>query len=166
MGERKAHGGSKIQARERAESLFAEGWYCGESVVQAVGEALGRDYGVSPNMASGFCAGMGRSGETCGALTGGILMISAAEGRQDKTESIEGAFEAVQMLMDDFEEGFGSTNCAELLGCHLGTPEGQKTFAEKGLSRQCQAYSGKVAELVLEILGLRAKATGKARGKG
>lgn len=151
----------KKQVRDRAQELFSEGWFCGESVIVAVSEAIGQDFGLPPKVATGFCSGMGRCGGTCGALSGGVLMLSAAEGRNDKADSVEGAYEAVQMLVDGFEEAFGSSNCAELLGCHLGTPEGQKAFADQNLALKCQGYSAKAAELVTEILDMRAKARGK-----
>lgn len=45
--------------------------------------------------------------------------------------------------MNRFTEEFGSVNCADLLGCHLGTPEGQQTFTEGKLWKRCMAYTGR-----------------------
>ena len=61
-------------------------------------------------------------------------------------------YEAVQALVQRFTDEFGATGCCELLGCHLGTPEGQQTFTENKLYRRCITYTGRAAELAAEVI--------------
>ncbi len=62
------------RAEFAASSYYEAGYWCGESVVKAVNEALGHP--MPPEvfrMASGFCEGLGGSRCICGALAGGVM---------------------------------------------------------------------------------------------
>lgn len=144
---------SIIQSRKDAEEFFQSGLYCAESVVLAIAKSLGIESELLPKIATGFCSGMSRICGTCGALTGGILGINLAYGRSKPDESVEPAYSATQKLIKEFEKEFGSNNCFTLLGgCDLNTPEGQATFAEKGLIAECLHVTGKTAEITAQII--------------
>ena len=58
----------------RAEQLYAERFWCGESVLKAVNEAAGLPMDAEfVRLASGFCAGFSGSRTTCGALAGAVM---------------------------------------------------------------------------------------------
>ncbi|MCP4493015.1 MAG: C_GCAxxG_C_C family protein, partial [Gammaproteobacteria bacterium] len=95
---------------------------------------------------------MSRTCNMCGALTGGILALNVVFGRNSSDDSVEKNYKAVQNLVLDFENEFGSSNCQELLGCNLGDNEGQKKFHEHELHLQCCEYTGKATELVRAII--------------
>lgn len=105
-----------------------------------------------PRMATGFCGGMARSGEMCGAVTGGVLAIGLALGRDGLEGTREETYAAVRELLRGFRAAFGSDNCRELLGCDLGTPEGQAFFKEKGLGERCRRFTEAATRLAMELL--------------
>lgn len=78
--------------------------------------------------------------------------ISAVLGRNNVNESVEEAYKATALIVEKFENEFGSRNCHELLGCDLGSPEGQSIFRENGLHERCRSYTSKAAEFADEIL--------------
>lgn len=139
-------------ARETAEESFSSGLYCAESVVFALAKAQGLETELLPKMATAFCSGMARTCGACGAFTGAVMGISLALGRSRADESAQGSYDATQKLVREFEAEFGSRNCRELLGCDLGTHEGQRRFREEGLGERCAKYTSKAAEIAARII--------------
>ena len=73
-------------AGQRAKAHFAAGFNCAESVFLAGAEALGKsEPGVIPAIATTFGGGMHLDG-FCGALTGALMAIGLAVGRQDAAD--------------------------------------------------------------------------------
>ncbi len=138
---------------ERAIAYWNEKWLCAESVSRALAEDLGIEAGCLPRAATAFCSGLSRTGGMCGALAGAVLVIGLARGRDAATGSLEVPYALVQELMAEFKAVFGTDNCAALLGCHLGTPEGQKFFAEQGLrDTHCPRFIAFAAEKTRSLL--------------
>jgi C_GCAxxG_C_C family probable redox protein len=138
--------------RKNAEELFSSGLYCAESVVVALAKAQGIESKLLPKAATAFCSGMARTCGTCGALTGAIMGISLGLGRSNAGEAVQTSYVATQRLIQEFEGEFGSRDCHVLLGCNLGTPEGQATFRENNLGQRCANYTGRAAEIAARIL--------------
>jgi C_GCAxxG_C_C family probable redox protein len=143
---------SVAQVRRSAQESFAAGLYCAESVVLSLARAQGIESDLLPRVATAFCGGMSRTCGTCGALTGAVMGIGLALGRSRPGESVQPAYEATQRLVAEFEQEFGARDCHVLLGCDLGTPEGQAMFREDGLAELCVAYTGRAAEIAARIL--------------
>ena len=59
---------TKDETVDLAASKAEEGWLCSEAVLQALAEALNVSSELIPRIATGFAAGIGRSGEVCGAV--------------------------------------------------------------------------------------------------
>jgi len=140
------------QIRESAEKSFASGLFCAESVLLALAKAYGFESDLLPKMASGFCGGMARTCGTCGAVTGAIMGMGLTLGRSHSDESMSPVYEATQRLIAKFEQEFGSRDCHELLGCDLGTPDGQVTFRENNLRERCIRYTGGAASIAANIM--------------
>ena len=138
--------------RKSAEEAFASGLYCAESVVLSLAKAQGIESDLLPRVATAFCSGMARTCGTCGALTGAIMGISLALGRSKADQPVQSSYAATQRLIREFEHEFGARDCHVLLGCDLGTPEGQATFRENRLGERCANYTGKAAEIAASIL--------------
>lgn len=135
-----------------AKQHFDAGLYCAESVLTSIAESQHIQSKLIPSIATGFCSGMSQTCGTCGALTGGILGLNIALGRSNADDSVDRNYAAVQTLVQQFEKSFGSTNCQELLGCDLGTEEGQQAFSSQNLGNKCREFTGKAADMVLTIL--------------
>ncbi len=135
----------------KAEALFLQGYNCAQAVSHACTADCGVPAELVVKLATGFGAGMGRTQETCGAVTGAILALGLRGGRalgEDKTRTEE-TYRDVQALLRDFAALHGSCLCRELLGgCDLRTPEGQREFKERGyLTRRCAEYVKTAAAL-------------------
>lgn len=140
------------KVRTSAEEYFASGLYCAESVVLAVAKARGVESELLPRIATSFCSGMARTCGPCGALSGALMAISMFLGRSSTGQSVEDCYLPAQQLIREFEQEFGARNCSDLLGCDLGTPEGQIAFRERSLHERCIQYTGKAAEIAARIL--------------
>lgn len=138
-----------------AEALFDSGLFCAEAVLLAMARRLGIDSPLIPNIATGLCSGMARSGQTCGALSGAVLGLSLVGGRSDPQQLAGDAYGLVKPLVMQFEQRFGSTHCTDLLGCDLATPEGQRTFRlDKLGTTRCRVFTGAAFEMAMDILDL------------
>jgi C_GCAxxG_C_C family probable redox protein len=143
---------SPERIRKSAEDAFSAGLFCAESVVLALAKAQGVESDVLPRVATGLCSGMARTRGQCGALTGAIMAVGLALGRASGRQSVEPAYAATRELIREFEAEFGARNCNDLLGCDLGTPEGQATFRERKLDERCKTYTGRATEIAARVL--------------
>jgi C_GCAxxG_C_C family probable redox protein len=142
-------------ARKSAEEAFVSGLYCAESVVLSLAAAQGIENDLLPRIATSFCSGMARTCGTCGALTGAMMGIGLALGRSRSEESVQATYASTQRLIGEFEQEFGARDCHILLGCDLGTQQGQAIFREKHLAERCVTYTGKAAEIAARIIAER-----------
>jgi len=122
-------------------------------VLLAVAEAKGVQSDLIPKIATGFCSGLARTADLCGAVTGGILGINLMTGRSKPGQSVEENYRLVRQLIDSFEQEFASTNCQTLTECDLGTDIGQQKFKDDNVRVQCLNYVGTVTRMTLELLG-------------
>ena len=141
------------RVEERAKQLFRSNLYCAESVLKAVAEEAGVDSPLIPRIASGFCGGVARTGEICGAVTGGVMALSLMFGRDRAEDSITGVYGKVQQLQAEFKKECGSVNCSALIGCDLATDEGHRAFVERGLHKKCLQFTGLAARLAAQFSG-------------
>ncbi len=119
------------------------------------GKSYGIDETIALKVAGGFGAGCGRLGLTCGAVTGAYMAIGMKHGkvRADDDAAKEKTYALVQEFSRQFIARDKSLNCAELLGCHLGTPEGQEKAKNENLSATvCTKLLRDSTEILDEIL--------------
>ena len=74
------------QAPQRSLELFRSGYFCAESVLQAIAENQDIQSDLIPKIATGFCSGISRTGGMCGAVSGGIMGIGLVAGRNSPAE--------------------------------------------------------------------------------
>jgi C_GCAxxG_C_C family probable redox protein len=81
-------GQEKIEEiKQRARKNFSLGYNCAECVTEAVLSEI--DTGLPPEvkkLATGFGGGIGLYGDTCGALVGAVMAVSAVHGRSSLPE--------------------------------------------------------------------------------
>ncbi len=119
------------------------------------GERSGLDRETARRVAGAFGAGMARTGETCGSVTGALMVIGLLYGktRNDDDDSRERCYALAQEFMDAFRERNGSLLCRELLGVDVSTPEGIASVREKDLFRRvCPKFVKDAAEILEEML--------------
>ncbi|KRU26781.1 C_GCAxxG_C_C family protein [Clostridium sporogenes] len=133
--------------RKVAEDYYRNGdFYCSEAVVKTIRDEFKIE--VSDDaiaMASGFPVGIGGSGCTCGAITGGIMALGMVFGRKKaKDPAVAKSMELSKKLHDDFKKEHKSLCCRFLTkDMELGSKEHMD---------QCIAFTGEVAERVARII--------------
>jgi C_GCAxxG_C_C family probable redox protein len=142
--------------KDTAIQKFTSGYNCAQAVLYAFKDEINLDGNTALKMACGFGAGMGRKGEVCGAVTGGIIAIGTKYGRgenDDKTAT-ENTYEKTKELMYKFQERHGSFICRQLLDeCDLTTEEGQLYFRENDMFNSvCKKCVGSVVQILEDIL--------------
>ena len=118
----------------------------------ALAEQQGIRSDVIPSIATGFCGGMSRTGNLCGAVSGGVMALGLAFGRHTPQDSREPAYIAVQAFLSGFEARFGSLTCPGLTGCHLGTPEGMEKFQQLRSTIDCSCFVAEAAQLAYALI--------------
>jgi len=139
-------------AIRRSRVLFGSGLFCAESVLAAIAGELGVECELIPRIASGLCSGLARTGGPCGALSGSILALGMAVGRDSGEAPIEPTYELVRDVVGRFEARFGATSCAQLVGCDLATEEGQERFRERNQHEACTEYVAEATRFALEAI--------------
>ena len=144
---------------ERAVSCFNEGFSCSQAVASAYGPGLGLSRELALKVSGPFGGGMASMGETCGAVAGAFMVIGLRHGRTraEDEDTKQRAYGLVREFVDQFKSRNGSIVCRELLGCDLGTPEGQLLAEEKGFhTTRCPKFVQDAAEIIEQILDLGA----------
>jgi C_GCAxxG_C_C family probable redox protein len=138
------------ETAQRARALFeTSGYSCAESLLLAIAESQGIQSDLFPQIASGLCGGMSRTGGPCGAVTGAILGLGLIAGVHQPGADHTPTYEITQRFLKAFKERFGSIQCPDLTSCDLGTPEGRARFKAEHVFARCTEYVTVAAELAL-----------------
>lgn len=138
-----------------AVECFNKGFNCSQAVYSTYCEQLGLDSELALKTACGFGAGMGRLGETCGAVSGAYLLIGLKHGQSTADDKLakEKTYELVRTFAGRFEQRNKTTRCKELLGVDLLT--GDKNIAAEKVKSVCPKMVRDAAEIIEELLELR-----------
>ena len=139
---------------EKAISDFNKGYNCAQSVFTAFSEEFGIIEKQSRSIASGFGGGFGRLQETCGAVTGAIMVIGCKffKGNQWPS-SKEVIYKKTREFVEKFKQRNGTIKCLELIGINIGTEEGMQIANEKNLFKvKCEKYIKDACEILEEII--------------
>jgi C_GCAxxG_C_C family probable redox protein len=139
---------------EEAKSLFAQGFSCLQAIMGAYAPSLGLDRETGLKLGAGFGGGMGRLGETCGAVTGAFMVLGLKHGNAiPGPQAKEAVYVHIRKFAERFKGRCGSLVCRDLLGCDLNTPEGYAEAQEKKLfATICSKYVQAAAEILEEML--------------
>lgn len=142
----------------KAVYYFKKGFSCASAVVHAYADCLGIDNKLALKLPSVFAAGMGMS-ETCGAVTGALMVIGAKLGktRGYDTDTDKTASDQVKEFLRDFQSRNKFHKCKDLLGCDINRPGVLKQAWESGLiSKVCPKLVRDAAEIIEQKLNWRA----------
>jgi C_GCAxxG_C_C family probable redox protein len=141
--------------KDQAVECFIKGYACSQAVFSTYAPMVGLDYESALRVSCGFGGGMGRLQNTCGAVTGGFMVIGCKHGKvkEDDKEAKGKTYALVKIFADRFTAINGSINCRELLGCDLNTEEGMRFARENNLfSTKCEKYVSDAAEIIEDML--------------
>ena len=144
-----------ITPEDAAVAHFTQGFNCAQSVLLAHGPGFGIEADHCLRLAAPFGAGMARTGSTCGAVTGALMVIGLRLGHTvaDDLGTKEKCYEVCRDLLERFRERHGTVICKELLGCDPGTPEGLALIKARDLHTTiCTGLVRTAVELLGEVL--------------
>ncbi|MFB3893316.1 MAG: C-GCAxxG-C-C family protein [Phycisphaerae bacterium] len=140
---------------KEAEATFRIGFNCCQAVVTSLCRELGVPRKTALRIATGFGGGMAHLGQTCGAVTGAIMLIGLAHGRVKASDDKPklAAMKLVQKFARRFTKLHGSINCNELVGFDLGTSAGLEKARAKGVFKTvCPVLVRDAARIVEKLL--------------
>ncbi len=139
-------------ASQLASGRFAGGFNCAQSIFSAFAAEHGVAEDFALRLAAPFGAGMARAGETCGALSGGLMVLGIhyAGSRPEDRDEI---YAITREFMELFRKQHGSTLCHELVGHDISTPEGlQAARAEDMFGKVCPAIVAGTAKALQRFI--------------
>jgi C_GCAxxG_C_C family probable redox protein len=104
---------------------------------------------------------MGGLGSVCGAVSGAMIAIGLAHGREEPWQSRDQAYDLARKFYRAFQEETGSTICRELTGVDLSAPEGLKQLHSSN-ARQRVCMPAVAAGYRLALAALREAKEGSA----
>lgn len=136
--------------KEEIKNLFTQGIDCSQVVTGAFAEKMGMTEEQARKVSSCFGGGM-MCGETCGAVTGALMVIGmvyghSREGDQSQKEIMAAKTGEFKKL---FGEKYSSCICRELLGHDISKPGEMEKVLEKGLMFD---FCPRVVEDTIDIL--------------
>jgi C_GCAxxG_C_C family probable redox protein len=134
---------------------FNQGITCSSAVFSAFADELGLNDKTAKKIACGFGAGISRTGNICGAVSGAIMVIGLKYGKAEQGD--DAATEKTRALTRQFIQEFtkknGSVNCTELLGHNLSHQDEYEAAAGAKLFRtKCPALVRDAAIILEKIL--------------
>ena len=139
---------------EKARELFLSGCSCSQALVGAFADDLGLEQDTALRLASSFGGGMGGMRETCGAVTG-LLMVAGLKWGYSETGNLDkktAHYARVRSLVEQFKSEHTSIVCRELLA-HLGElkKDPSARTAEYYKVRPCVRFVETAAALLEEM---------------
>ncbi len=102
---------ARMTKSEAAKAYFLSGYNCAQAVALAFREETGLDEETLSRATVALGGGLGRLRETCGAVSGGAVVLGLVFPEKSKSE----IYALVQKLALAFREENGSYNCGQLL---------------------------------------------------
>jgi C_GCAxxG_C_C family probable redox protein len=117
------------------------------------GRRFGLERETALRIGAGFAGGM-RIAETCGAVTGAIMVLGLYRATAESTtaERREPVYMAVKDFMTEYERRNRTLICRDLLSCDIRTEEGMQAAKERGLFKTVCPKMVQDAAEILEVL--------------
>jgi C_GCAxxG_C_C family probable redox protein len=147
-----------LSKAKEAGDQFEKGYSCAPSVLSAYSQQFGLAEELALKIACGFGGGIGHMGRTCGAVTGGVMVIGLKHGQTDANdeESRQETHKLVKEFIDKFEALHGSVECRELIGYDLSNPAELETArADDAREKRCRGFVHDAARILEDVLHLR-----------
>jgi C_GCAxxG_C_C family probable redox protein len=130
-----------------------QGFLCSESVLMAIRDALQASCLCIPRVATGFAAGLGRTGNLCGAFSGAVMGLGLELGRDQPTGGDRPPHWFAKKMAEAFEGDVGSLTCPGILGIDIVDPIGYRTYKDRNMwETVCKDLIIKAVGLAYDIL--------------
>ena len=140
---------------EKALSQFATGCNCCLSITTAFGPDYNLDSQKALKIGAAFGGGMTRLGNTCGAVSGALMVIGLVfrNDNPEDTENKEHVYEIGRRFLDQFMEIHRTVMCRDLIGIDLNDEHDLQRARETGIFvEKCPDFVKTAAQLLENIL--------------
>jgi C_GCAxxG_C_C family probable redox protein len=138
-----------------AAALFTAGYSCSQSVSAAFAEDFGIDRTTALRLSGSFGGGMAHTDNSCGAVTGALMVIGMKYGMTDAGNPAgkEKTYAVAQEFITEFMRRDHAIRCTDLLGFNLSDPK-QLAIARKNhiFRTKCTQYVRDAAEILEKVL--------------
>ena len=138
-----------------AAATFTNGFSCSQAVCLAFAEDFGIDRETALKLSCALGGGMAHSGNTCGAVTGALMVIGMKYGRTrlDDLAAKDKTYEVANAFMTEFLRRNHSLNCTDLIGHNLSDPNALALAREKKLFHtKCAKFVRDAGEILENVL--------------
>ena len=128
---------------------------CAQVIVQTFIDTLGLENQALSMAASPFAAGMALTGNNCGALIGGLMVLGVFYGREDINEGMPGIIKGIRPMrkfVKYFEGKQGHVDCRHLTGTDLADPEKANAYFNEGGLEKCATMMADAAAFVAAMV--------------
>lgn len=140
---------------EKALEQFATGCNCCQSITTAFGPDYNLDSQKALKIGAAFGGGMARLGNTCGAVSGALMIIGMAFRNTDleDAENKEQVYEIGRRFLNKFVELHNTVMCRELIGIDMNDEQDLQRARETGIFEdKCPNFVKTAAQLLENIL--------------
>jgi C_GCAxxG_C_C family probable redox protein len=140
---------------EEAQAMFGTYGNCCAAVLAAYGPEFGMEKELAVRVTRGM-PGIGLLGDACGTVTGAALVIGLATTNSDNIGDNEAGFrtcQLVQQFIAAFKDRHQSTECGDLLGHDISTPEQFAEAAQANAFTVCPGYVETAVRILNTLLG-------------
>lgn len=139
---------------ELATTLFKEGFDCSQALLVVFSDETGMERDTALKLGSAFAGGMGKMGDTCGTVTGALMVIGLRHGATDPQDKKAKAktFGLVRKFVEKFRALNDSAICRELIECDIKEIGKLPPEAQKDIHKKCLKFVQDAVEILEEIL--------------
>jgi len=139
---------------EQAVSCFGEGFSCAQAVLSSYGPQFGLEREAALRVAGAFGGGIAHLGQTCGVVTGALMVIGLQHGKtqakDDETKEV--CYDFAREFVERFKARNRSITCKELLGLDISIAEEKLLAQEQGLfDTLCPRLVQDAAEIIEQL---------------
>lgn len=134
--------------------LFSKGFNCAQALLAVYGARFGIERETALKIASAFGGGMGKMGDTCGVVTGALMIIGLKYGTADANDKKSEAktYKVAREFIERFQARNKSSICRELLGFDMRLHKREEINSEEIILGQCTKYVQDTAQILEEII--------------
>lgn len=137
---------------DAAGQLFTDRYSCSQAVFAAFAPEYGIERTESLRISSALGGGV-RSGGTCGAVLGALLVLGIAGCDEAcSPESRHEVIATVDVFNARFEQAVGALDCPGILGCDIRVPHEREAMLEQGLRESRCLDAVRTAARILDEL--------------
>jgi len=140
---------------KKAVRTFKQGHNCAQAILAAFSSKTNMNMEQSIRLGNPFGAGMGFKQETCGVVTGALIVPGLIKGAGDLKDQKkrEKCYDNTRLFLEKFTARHGDILCRELVHCDITTPEGKKAAEQDGVyTKRCVPLIISAVQIIEEIL--------------